>query len=230
MAPRFEILEYSETPLGVLCLRRRELVSKPGTIITEVTLDHELLMSSYYTLSETALAEQALEFHGGTGLKVLIGGLGLGYTARAALKSGRVATVDVLERLPQVISWLERELVPLGASLRAEPRLRVTEGDIFGHLGRTPEERYDAVLIDVDHSPDEQLDPLSRSFYTEAGLARAREHLAEGGVLAVWSSSGDEAFTRALEKVFAEVRLEAICWRNELIDRDQRDELFLARR
>lgn len=229
-APRLEILEYCETPLGVLCLRRRELLSSPGTIVTEVTLDHQFLMSSYNTTSEEALAAAALEWHGGAQLRVLIGGLGLGYTADAALRYPRVARVDVVELLPQVISWLGRDLVPLAGSLRADARFGVTEGDIFELLASPAQSRHDAILIDVDHSPEEILDPRNRAFYTVQGLTRAREHLAEGGVLAVWSSAEDETFARSLDEVFAEVKLETIRWRNDLIDEDQRDDIFLARR
>ena len=229
-APRLEILEYCETPIGFLCLRRRELLASPGTIVTEVTLDHEFLMSSYNTESENALASVALQWHGGSQLQVLVGGLGLGYTADAALRFPRVERVDVVELLPQVISWLSRDLVPLATSLQADPRFHVAEGNIFESLSSSPRTRHDAILIDVDHSPDEVLDPHNRSFYTVEGLTRAREHLAEGGVLAVWSSAENEAFARALEEVFSEVKLESVHWRNELIDEDQRDDIFLARR
>ena len=229
-SPRLEILEYCETKLGVLCLRRRELLSRPGTIVTEVTLDHEFLMSSYNTESENALATASLEWHGGRELDVLVGGLGLGYTAHAALACQDVAAVEVLELLPQVIDWVSRDLVPLARMLRAEPRLRVKEGDVFEHLANPPGKLHDAILIDVDHSPDQLLDPRNRSFYTAAGLTRAGEHLAEGGVLAIWSSSSSEVFERTLAQVFSEVKLETIHWRNELIDQDQRDDLFLARR
>ena len=103
-----EILAYEPSPLGLLCLRRRELLSQPGTIVTEVTLNHEFLMSSLYTDSERALSRTALEMHSGKDLRVLVGGLGLGYTAREALLSDRVASVEVVELLPQVIDWLAR--------------------------------------------------------------------------------------------------------------------------
>lgn len=76
-----EILAYEQTPLGLLCLRRRELLSQPGTMVTEVTLNHEFLMSSLYTDSEQVLARTAIELHVGDNLSVLVGGLGLGYTA-----------------------------------------------------------------------------------------------------------------------------------------------------
>ena len=82
-----EILAYEESPLGPLCLRRRELLSQRGTFVTEVTLNHEFLMSSLYTDSERALAQTALQMHSGNDLQVLVGGLGLGYTAREAVLS-----------------------------------------------------------------------------------------------------------------------------------------------
>ncbi len=94
--PSLEILESVETPLGLLCLRRRELLSRPGTIVTEVTLNHEFLMSSYKTASEDALARLGIEWHGGEDLSVLVGGLGLGYNAQAAFEYSRVERVDVI--------------------------------------------------------------------------------------------------------------------------------------
>ncbi len=94
------------------------MLSLPGTIVTEVTLNHEFLMSSLYTDSERALARTAIQIHSGEDLRVLVGGLGLGYTAREALLSDRVARVEVVELLPQVIDWLARGLVPLASELR----------------------------------------------------------------------------------------------------------------
>ena len=228
-SPTFEILESVETPIGLLCLRRRELLSRPGTIVTEVTLEHEFLMSSYNTDSEEALARLGIEWHGGEELSVLVGGLGLGYTAQAALNCSQAARVAVIEFLPEVISWLSRDLVPLARELLDEPRFSVSQGDFFSCLGAPPEKRYDVILVDIDHSPDENLDSGNLDFYTAAGLRRVRAHLEERGVLAVWSSARNEPFVSSLEKVFSEVRTERIEWHNELIDEDQCDLVFLAR-
>ena len=96
MSPQFEILDFVETPIGPLCLRRRELLGRKGVIVTEVTLDYELLMSSLHTVSEIAMADLARALHGGAPERVLVGGLGLGYTAAAALDGGatHVRVVD----------------------------------------------------------------------------------------------------------------------------------------
>jgi spermidine synthase len=162
-----EFLAYVSTPLGALCLRRRELLSRPGTVITEVTLDHELLMSSYVTVSERALADEALARHAGDDLRVLVGGLGLGYTARQALASRRVGHVEVIEFLPEVIGFLQDGLIPLSTELLAEPRLAVRQSDVYALLDAPPPEReaqWDLVLIDVDHSPDEHLGGANAAF------------------------------------------------------------------
>ncbi len=224
-----EILAYEPSPLGILCLRRRELLSDPGTIVTEVTLNHEFLMSSLYTDSERALAQTAIEMHSGDDLRVMVGGLGLGYTAREALRSERVARVEVVELLPQVIDWLRRGLVPLSSELNNEPRLVVTEGDVYERLAKAPDDRFDAILIDVDHSPDERLGEASMPFYTARGLQAARRHLAPGGVLAVWSYAESSPFADALRDVFEQVRVEPVTFHNRLVDEQVTDWLFFAR-
>ena len=227
--PSLEILAHEPTRLGLLCLRRRELIGRLGTFVTEITLDHEFLMSSYLTASERALATSALAMHPGQGLRVLVGGLGLGYTAHAALASDRVAHVEVVEYLPQVIAWLARGLVPLSGELNADARLTVVEGDVYARLAVAAGATYDLVLIDVDHSPAEHLGATSAAFYTEAGLRLARRHLAPGGVLGVWSYARHSPFADALRRVFPDVREEAVTVTNDLIDEEQTDWLFFAR-
>jgi spermidine synthase len=224
-----EILAYEPSPLGILCLRRRELLSQPGTIVTEVTLNHEFLMSSLYTDSERALARTALRMHSGNERRVLVGGLGLGYTAREALLADRVARVEVVELLPQVIDWLARGLVPLSSELRDERRLVVTQGDVYRRLAGPPDDLLDVILIDVDHSPEERLGEQSARFYTTQGLLAARRHLAADGVLAVWSYAESSPFADALHEVFEEVRVDPVTYDNRLIDQQQTDWLFFAR-
>jgi spermidine synthase len=225
----FEILAWEDTPLGPLCLRQRELLSAPGTVVTEVTLGHQFLMSSLHTDSERALARVALEMHGGTGLRVLVGGLGLGYTAHAALASERVARVEAVELLSQVMDWLEGDLLPLSSELKADPRFRTVQGDVYARLAGPPAERYDLILIDVDHSPDDRLDQGTGFFYTEEGLRRARRHLAPGGVLGVWSYAESSPFSRSLRAVFDEVRTEPVTFYVAMVEEERTDWLFFAR-
>lgn len=223
-----EILAYEDTELGPLCLRRRELLSSPGTVVTEITLDHEFLMSSRHTASEEALAGVALEMHPGSGLDVLVGGLGLGYTAQAALASPRVGRVEALELLPQVVDWLEGGLMPLSSVLQEDARFSVTQGDAYAFLMGPPERSYDLILVDIDHAPDDRLGAADDSFYTVEGLKRARRHLAPGGVLGVWSWAESSPFSRALEEVFDQVRVEPVTFFNDHVDEERTDWLFFA--
>ena len=199
-------------------------------------------MSSLYTDSEQALARIAIEMHSGDNLKVLIGGLGLGFTAREALESDRVERVQVVEVLPQVIEWLHNGLLPFsdqlqremqndesGSALQTEPRLVITCDDVYRRLARKPEEFLDIILIDVDHSPDDRLDDNSVSFYTVDGLQSARQHLAPNGVLAVWSYAESSSFADGLHEVFDHIRVVPITHDNQLIDERQTDWLFFVR-
>ncbi|WP_165252413.1 spermidine synthase [Paludisphaera soli] len=226
----FEVLAYEPTDLGVLCLRRRATLSEPVVIVTEVTLDHQFLMSSLHTASERALATVALEMHDGEALDVLVGGLGLGYTAHAALGSSRVARVEVVEYLPQVVDWLRRGWFPLSGELTADPRLVVGPGDVYARIQSAPTRLYDLILIDVDHSPDDTLAGPNASFYDLPGLESAREHLAPGGVLAVWSYAESSPFADALRATFREVRVERVAYWNRHADEECVDWLFFARK
>lgn len=225
----FEILAYEETPLGLLCLRRREILSQPGTLVTEVTLNHEFLMSSYLTASERALTEVGLErVLGGEELRVLIGGLGLGYTAASALDSVMVNHVEVVEFLPQVISWLESGLVPLAERLNADERLEVTHGDIYERLSRPGEQEFELIAIDVDHSPEDVLGEQSQGFYSREGLTRAKSHLTKGGVLGVWSYDESSPLLANMKEVFGTVTVEKVTVMNDLINEEQTDWLFFG--
>jgi spermidine synthase len=228
-APEFEIIAYEPSPIGMICLRRRHSSSEAGGFVTEITLDHRFLMSSCVTDSERALAFHAFAMHTGHGLQVLVGGLGLGYTAREALRCDRVARLDVVEFLPPVVDWLERELVPLAPLLKADARFAVTLDDVYRLLASPPARHYDVILIDVDNSPDEQLGDANASFYTEAGLALAKRHLAEGGVLGVWSYADSATFEQALGRVFHEVRVEPVQFENGVVGETETNWLFFAR-
>jgi spermidine synthase len=232
-----DIIACEPTPIGLIYLRRRPVLGDSGEIVTEIALDNQFLMSSGNTKSERALSSLALEMHPGTGLRVLVGGLGLGYTAYEALRSERVAHVEVVEYLAPVIDWLRKGLMPLSRELNAEARLTITEGDVYLRLsqpqsaegGQAPQSLHDLILIDVDHSPDERLGPSNESFYTAEGLARAKQCLAPGGVLAVWSYAESSPFADALREVFREVRVESSSFENRVLSGEETNWLFLAR-
>ena len=230
-----KILAYEETPLGPLCLRRRRTLSDPPQLVTEITLNHEFLMSSLHTDSERALAEIALgrldDEQKKKKLSVLVGGLGLGYTAQAALACARVATVDVVEYLPAVIGWLHEGLIPLAEKLNAEPRLHVREGDIYAELLAAPgEELFDAIMIDVDHSPEDLLADRNAPFYTAEGLRRAADHLQPAGVLAMWSYAQHTPLLDRMREVFVDVEACGVTYFNQHVQEQFTDWLYLGRR
>lgn len=226
--PNLQILGYEDTPLGPLCLRRRELLSQPGVMVTEVTLNHEFLMSSYNTDSERIISNRSVEIHGGESLSALVGGLGLGYTARELTNDPHVAKVEVVEYLPEVVQWLRDGLVPLSDELNAATNLSIVSGDVYERLWNPPQQKYDLIVIDVDHSPSDQLSEDENQFYTEAGLVNAKRHLHEGGVLAVWSYADNSAFSEALRSVFTKVHAEPVTTTNDLVGVEQTDWLFFG--
>ena len=121
MIARFEELDWQETRMGELNLRRRT-DSQSGELIYEVKLGDEYLMSSLFTVAEEELARLGLAATDGGSLAVLVGGLGLGYTAVTALEDNRVARLDVIDALPAVIGWHERHLLPVSTKLVDDPR------------------------------------------------------------------------------------------------------------
>lgn len=226
----FEELDVQQTPLGELILRRRQPVSMPGQWVYEVKLAGRFLMSSLVADSERELARRGLLRVPGQGLSVLVGGLGLGQTALAVLEDPRVASLDVVELLPAVLSWHERGIVPAGAALRADPRCRLLQDDCFALLQREPERAYDAILIDIDDAPDDLLDGSHAGFYGERGLRLARRWLRPGGVLALWTNvAHKEAFAARLATAFAHVEQEDVVFDNPLLEEQETNALYFAR-
>ena len=153
----------------------------------------------------------------------------MGYTVRAALGFDRVSQCEVIEFLPQVINWLEQGLVPLSDELKADDRLKVTQGDVYQKLTSPPKQQHDLILIDVDHSPDENLGTANGNFYSADGLKYAKLHLAEDGILGVWSYAESSPFADALHDAFREIRIVPVTVFNNLINEQQTDWLFYAR-
>jgi spermidine synthase len=231
----FEELDYRPTPIGALSLRRRRDL-RLGVDVYEIKLGDEYLMSSLFTASEIALADLGLADLPGENLDVVVGGLGLGFTAKAVLGNERVSTLIVVEALDAVIDWHNEGLVPLGRELAADPRCRFVPGDFFalatseaGFDPLAPGRRFDAVLLDIDHSPEFLLDPQNAAFYSHSGLARLAAHLKPGGVFGLWSNDRrDESFTAKLAAVFAKARAEDVTFDNPFQDRPFTQTVYLA--
>ena len=210
MSVYFEELDFRPTPIGVLSLRRRRSLTS-GLDIYEIKLGDEFLMSSQFTVAEIELARLGLAALERTDLDVVVGGLGLGYTALAALENPGVRSLIVVDALAEVIEWHQQGLLPLGKQLTGDPRCRLVNGDFFamsdcadGFDSKTPGRRFDAVLVDIDHSPQNLLHPRHAALYTASGLARLAGHLNPGGVFALWSNDPpDPAFERTLAGAFA---------------------------
>lgn len=237
MTRRFEELDWQQTPIGEVSLRRRHDPSLDVEVY-EVKLGDEYLMSSLFTVAEIALARLGLAELPEGNFAVVVGGLGLGYTARAALQDPRVGSLLVVDYLSAVIGWHERDLLPLSTALTGDPRCRLVHGDFFaltagtdGYDPLTPGRRFDAVLLDIDHSPSHLLHPANGGFYTPAGLRRLAAHLHPGGVFALWSNDPpDDTFTAVLAGVFAEARAEIVTFDNPLQRRRSANTVYVARR
>src|SRR5882757_2242386 len=211
MSLNFEELDFRPTPMGVLSLRRRRRPSSDVDIY-EIKLGDEFLMSSQFTVAEIELARLGLAaLQQRRDLDVVVGGLGLGYTAQAVLENPNVRSLIVVDALAEVIEWHQQGLLPLGKQLMDDARCRLVNDDFFamsrssdGFDCDAPGRRFDAVLVDIDHSPKNLLHPRHAALYQRQGLARLAEHLHPGGVFALWSNDPpDDAFNEVLAGAFA---------------------------
>ena len=232
----FEELDYRVTPIGAISLRRR-MDLRLGVEVLEIKLGDEFLMSSHFTASEVALARLGLAEVRSDRPDVVVGGLGLGYTAATVLEDTRVASLTVVDLLDAVIDWHKEGLLPLGAVLTSDTRCRLQQGDFFalaasdaGFDPESPGRAYDAILVDIDHAPDFLLDQASAGFYTPEGLAALSRHLKPGGVFGLWSDHPpDPGFTERLAGVFAEARSEPVIFDNPYLGDSVTQSVYLAR-
>lgn len=204
---RIEELGYEMTPLGELTLRRRVEPLLNDQEVFEVKLNEEYLMSSLFTESERQLAILGLAPLTGE-LNVVIGGLGLGYTAIEALKNTDVNSLLVIDLFHSVIAWHQNGLVPNGVILTNDPRCELRQGDFFAFArtnfdAKSPGRKFDAVLLDIDHSPEHYLDPENRSLYNTDGLRAVKAQLTPHATFALWSNDpANDDFTTHLTSVF----------------------------
>ena len=215
MSARFQELDWRATPMGELSLRRRQDPTV-GKEVYEIKLDDDLP---------------------GSGLDVVVGGLGLGYTALTVLESANVGSLAVIDALGEVIEWHEQGLIPAGATLASDPRCTLVHGDFFAMVRSpsgldpaAPGRRYHAVVVDIDHSPQHLLHPSHAGFYEPEGLRVLADRLHPGGVFALWSNDPpDESFVAALSAAFTEVKAEVITFHNPLQNREAANTVYLAK-
>ena len=240
--PLFEELDYRETPMGGLILRRRTVTSLDNLDVYEVILGNGYLMSSLFTVVEVALADLGLAAVQAEGpLDVVVGGLGLGYTARAALKNTDLRSLYVVDYMEAVIEWHEKGMVPLGPELTADSRCRFVLGDFFklalagksepGFDPDDPERMFHAVLLDIDHSPANLLHERHASFYEADGLKTLAARLHPGGVFALWSDDPpEETFMSALREVFPSCESHIVTFHNPLQEKESKSTVYVARK
>ncbi|MGJ8696198.1 MAG: spermidine synthase [Verrucomicrobiaceae bacterium] len=243
--PRFEELDYQKTPLGDLILRRRTVLSLENEEVYEVILGDAFLMSSMFTVVEQALSHLGLEAaeksFPGTKLDVVVGGLGLGYTARAALEHESVGSLAIVDYLKPVIEWFQKELTPLAPGLNADGRTEYVHGDFFklatavgderSFDERDPERKFHAVLLDIDHSPDHLLHERHGEFYEASGLRKLAAKLHEGGIFALWSDDPpEEGFMKSLGEVFESCEHHVVGFHNPIQNEDFESTVYVARK
>jgi spermidine synthase len=234
VSARFEELDWRPTALGEISLRRR-LEPTLQVDVYEVKLGDEFLMSSLFTASEIALAELSLSSIAGPDLDVVVGGLGLGYTADAVLRDPRVRSLHVIEALGEVIGWHQRGLLPPSDGLTSDKRCSLVEGDFFAMIaagssfGQGTPDRCDAILVDIDHTPQHLLHPSHASFYELEGQRRVADRLTPGGVYALWSDDPpDQDYISVVEEVFASCEAHVVTFPNPLTGGDAASTVYVA--
>lgn len=236
----FEELDYQETPLGEISLRKRSEPRLDDIIIYEVKMNQEFLMSSLFVEAELQLAHLGLAAIDGVfteQLKVIVGGLGLGYTAAATLEDSTVASLKVIDVMPAVIDWHQRGLVPMAEKLTTDSRCELVLADFFalatakssGFGEANQDQKVHAVLLDIDHSPSFWLNEGNGAFYTEQGLQAMADKILIGGVFGLWSDEKpDKQFIQLLEKVFTSVESHVVTFPNPYTQKESTNTVYLG--
>ncbi|MBO8173083.1 MAG: spermine/spermidine synthase [Bacillaceae bacterium] len=211
---RPHIIERAETPRGDLQLQRR---GEHYEIISNGTF----LMATYNGESERLLVSAALE-KAASPTRVLIGGLGAGYSLAEALKDDRVQQATVIEIEQKIIEWNRTHLAPFSGHALDNPRTRILHADILAWITQT-EEKFDAICLDIDNGPDWTVTEDNVALYSEKGLQTLTRLLSPEGVLSFWSATSSPDFVTRLGKYFARVETREIPQ-----ERGEPDYIFLA--
>lgn len=220
----FEELDYQKTPFGEISLRRRSEPRLDNKLIYEVKLGEEFLMSSLFVEAEeqlSALGLNQLHQNGHTeNVDVIVGGLGLGYTAITALRDPHVRSLRTIDVMQPVISWHQQGILPVGDVLQSDARSELVHADFFSVAtdekpGFFNSEPVHAVLLDIDHSPSHWLNEQNKGFYTPASLQRVANKIVSGGVFALWSNDWpDDEFTTLLDQIFCDTQAHVVRFPN----------------
>jgi spermidine synthase len=234
----FEELDYVETDLGAISLRRRTEPRLDNLIIYEVKLGEEFLMSSLFVEAEEQLAtlglKRLIENGHAENLDVVVGGLGLGYTALTALqnlKVGQLRTIDVMQ---PVINWHQAGILPVGDVLHRDKRSELIHGDFFAlatdaQAGFMNDQQVDAVLLDIDHSPSHWLNQQNSSFYSLESLNRVARKIKPAGIFALWSNElPDEAFVARLDQVFESTEAHIVSFPNPYSGEESTNSVYVS--
>ena len=237
MKPNFEELDFQPTHMGELILQRRRMLSLNNREVYEVKLGDEYLMSSLFHDAEVALAKIGLGALNGSGWDIVVGGLGLGYTAAAATQFQQLKRMIVVEALAPVIQWHRRGLVPNGKILADDGRCVFHHADFFelvrkgGFDPSVDGVRFDAILLDIDHTPEFWLHSSHADLYSESGLHRLKSFLKPGGIFALWSNDPPEdTFLKRLSTVFASAEGRLVQFDNPLMQTVAANGIYLAHR
>lgn len=240
MSRYFEEIDCRETDIGEVVLQRRRLKELDDADMYEVVLNGEYLMSSLFTVGEIALSEIALDLldmEAGTA-DVVVGGLGLGYTADAALTHSVTKSLMVVEYLQPVIDWHQNGMVPIGRAVSGHSGCTLSRGDFFGRtlnpdVGLDPSRpgmKFDAVLLDVDHSPSRHLEGFRGGFYEVEGMKKLAANIRPGGVFGLWSDDqADEEFIDIMAEAFDEVWNESVYFPNPLYGGEESNSIYIGR-
>lgn len=231
MSLRFQEIDYQQTPIGQVILRRRTMTTLDNLEVHEIILNEEFLMSSLFTEVEEQLSHLGIALTEKTfpnqKLDIAIGGLGLGYTAQAALSHPTVGELIIIDYLEPVIHWHKTHQVPLGKEITSDPRTHLHHADFFKAASTDPNtpnlhptnpyKKFHAILLDIDHTHSFLLNDTHGGFYQPEGLAQMKTHLHPEGTFAMWADGHPSPeFQTALQQVFNTVTSHTINFPNPI--------------
>ena len=202
------ILSRVTTPHGELQLQRWTETDEKGQPVYEVIFNGVFLMASYNELSEKALATLAIEplTSDRQDLRILIGGLGIGYSLRATLDDDRIQAVDVVEIEEHIIRWAKNSLSELNGNACSDSRVHVIQMDLGDYITQT-DKTYDAIILDIDNGPTWLALASNQRLYEKPALRKFRALLRDGGVFTIWAPHQCAPFQNRLEQVFGQTEL-----------------------